>query len=90
MKKISNKFIYTVGSSLALSLLACAAAFAEECNEQTMDAFAYEDCLAANGITAGTDAAASSANGPRLTVLGTKPFSYNTLGRDAYLTSSFG
>lgn len=90
MKKISNKFIYTVGSSLALSLLACAAAFAEECNEQTMDAFAYEDCLAANGITAGTDAAASSANGPRLTVLGTKPFSYNPFGRDAYLTSSFG
>ena len=90
MKKNSNKLIGTAGSALLFALLAGTTTFAEECNEVTMDAFAYEDCLAANGITPEASAAAPSTDGTQLTVQGSKPFSYNPFGRDAYLTSSFG
>ena len=89
MKKISNKFIYTAGSALVLSLLAGTTAFAEECNEATMDAFAYEDCIAANGGAVATETK-SAPTGPRLTILGQKPDPYNPFQREAYLTSSFG
>ena len=89
MRKFSNEFICTAGSALLLSLLASATSFAEVCNEATMDAFAYEDCIAANGGAVATETK-SAPTGPRLTVLGQKPTSYNTFQREAYLTSSFG
>lgn len=88
MKKNSNKLIGTAGSALLFALLAGTTTFAEECNEATMDAFAYEDCLAAKGITPG--AGAATANESKTEQTGSKPFSYSPFGRDAYLTSSFG
>lgn len=90
MRKISNKFIFVAGSALAVSLLAGTTAFAEECNEATMDAFAYEDCIAANGGTVATDTKPTTTTGPRLTVLGQKASPYDPFQREAYLTSSFG
>ncbi|PWJ68252.1 MULTISPECIES: M23 family metallopeptidase [unclassified Fibrobacter] len=71
-------------------LVTAAISFAEECDEKTMDAFAYEDCIAAqNGVNvdntdfskrpaAGKEAAAPEA--PK----------YSPFGKTAYLTSSFG
>ena len=54
-------------------------AFAEVCNEKTMDAFAYEDCIASQqAANAGNDEPVAA--GP----------TYNPFNRDAYLTSSFG
>ena len=88
MKKNSNKLIGTAGSALLFALLAGTTTFAEECNEVTMDAFAYEDCLAAKGITPSAGAATAKESNTEQT--GSKPFSYSPFGRDAYLTSSFG
>ena len=89
MRKISNKFIFTAGSALALSLLTGTTAFAEECNEATMDAFAYEDCLVEHNLSApGTNG--TNNNGiPRLKVINPNE-TYDPFKREAYLTSSFG
>lgn len=52
------------------------------CNEETMDAFAYEDCLAEQSKLA-------SANDKNFSAEETKEI-YNPFAREAYLTSSFG
>lgn len=67
---------------MAVAALACSA-LAEECNEKDMDAFAYEDCLAAKKQA---EAAEEKA---KLSVTTDKNI-YSPFNRDAYLTSSFG
>lgn len=79
MKKITTKLTRIASKALVPCLLGLALpAMAEECNEKTMDAFAYEDCMAAKAPTQ-ADAPVQEA-GPV----------YNPFNRDAYLTSSFG
>lgn len=90
MRNISYKLIGTARKAFALCLCAgLTATFAEECDEKMMDAFAYEDCLAANGGQIDNDAKKGKTDGPRLTILGQKTDPYNPFKRDAYLTSSF-
>ena len=91
MRNISYKLIGTAGKAIALCLCAgLSATFAEECNEQTMDAFAYEDCLAEHNLPIpGAKPKASNDGVPRLQVINPNEV-YNPFGRDAYLTSSFG
>lgn len=61
-----------------------AQAFSEEvCDEATMDAFAYEDCIAAKKKAAGPSTVSSQNESAAKVV-------YNPFGKDAYLTSSFG
>lgn len=71
--------------------------FAEECNEETMDAFAYEDCLKAQkGIAVNNEDYSSTAalEAERLELEAEEAKKvepkYNPFSRDAYLTSSFG
>lgn len=68
--------------------LACSA-FAEECNEKEMDAFAYEDCLKENGLISADTSASANGNIPKL-VISTAKIDYSPFNRDAFLTSSFG
>ncbi len=85
MKTVLNKLAF-----LALGC-ACGVTFAQEspCNEATMDAFAYEDCLAEHNLPL-PGAEEKKVDGPRLTVLGAKQPPYSPFNKDAYLTSSFG
>lgn len=80
---IISKFFF--GSIVAFSVNS----FAEECNEATMDAFAYEDCIAAkNGaVIDDTDFGKQETK-----VVEVKPVQdkYSPFGKEAYLTSSFG
>lgn len=78
----------------ALSLPIYAAA--EECNEETMDAFAYEDCINANkGVAvnnedfSSTAAAKAEQEAKEAEAKKVVP-KYSPFERDAYLTSSFG
>ena len=69
---------------------ACSLSFAQQspCNEATMDAFAYEDCLAEHNLTA-PSAGTKNSDVPKLTVT-TDKVEYSPFKREAYLTSSFG
>ena len=60
--------------------------FAEECDENTMDAFAYEDC-----VNAKLGKTVDNADGVETKII-TKPDAptYQPFQREAYLTSSFG
>ncbi|WP_290744529.1 M23 family metallopeptidase [Fibrobacter sp. UBA4309] len=81
MKKITSKLTRVAGKVLLPCLLGLAIpASAEECNEKTMDAFAYEDCLAEQRAAKGNSEQAPDA-GKQI---------YSPFQRDAYLTSSFG
>lgn len=86
MTKVWNSFSKIIlGSVISFS----AAAFAEECNEETMDAFAYEDCInAQKGAVIDDSNFGSSAPETKVTVA--EEEKYSPFGRDAYLTSSFG
>ena len=94
--KISRKGLFWgIVGSLAL----VSPAFAEECNEETMDAFAYEDCVKANGgdKVSASYAPSGSAQGidnaedvETKTVMKPEEPTYRPFERDAYLTSSFG
>lgn len=83
MSILTRNFRTTVLSALAFALTTV---YAEECNEATMDAFAYEDCIAAkqaaikdiNTGVAKNDQADS------------KEVLFSPFGKKAYLTSSFG
>ena len=84
---------------LPLLLAIPAIPYAEECNEETMDAFAYEDCIKEKtgntGSTQNTRASESgaidNADGVETKTIA-KPShpTYQPFDRDAYLTSSFG
>lgn len=87
--------------SLTHGIIAAALAFpsisiAEECSEETMDAFAYEDCIKAkNGGTvneADFGGAAAKASEKEQQELNTQKATekYQPFGKEAYLTSSFG
>jgi len=92
MKKVANKFISTTGKAIAICLFGsftCSTAMAEECNEQTMDAFAYEDCLAEHNLPIPGKGNAESTDAPKLTVIDPNEI-YSPFKREAYLTSSFG
>ena len=71
---------------------ACSLSFAQQspCDEATMDAFAYEDCLAEHNIKPAEPSEKKTVDGPRLTILGAKQPPYSPFNKDAYLTSSFG
>ncbi len=63
------------------------------CDASKMDAFAYEDCIAAQrgAKIDNTDFSERTAPPPELVAeTYVEPFSYDPFGRDAYLTSSFG
>ena len=90
MRKISNKLIGTAGKAIALCLCAgLSTTFAEECNEQTMDAFAYEDCLAEHNLPLPGTGDKKDDGVPRLKVINPNE-KYSPFKRDAFLTSSFG
>lgn len=97
-----NKVRLFFSRNIAKSILALATAtlpyhaFAEECNEETMDAFAYEDCVKAQqGIAVNNEdfsnTAALQAEKEEKEAEAKKVVpKYNPFDRDAYLTSSFG
>lgn len=73
----------------AFGLVTTALSVAEECDEKTMDAFAYEDCIAAqNGINVDNTDFSKRPN-PDEIVQPEAP-KYSPFGKEAYLTSSFG
>lgn len=86
--KISS-FILTVGSVFGIA----ATTAGTPCDASKMDAFAYEDCIAAQrgAKIDNTDFSERSAPPPELVSESyVEPFSYDPFQRDAYLTSSFG
>lgn len=92
-----NKLKLTLTHSLiAAALTLPSISIAEECNEETMDAFAYEDCIKAkNGGTvneADFGGAAAKTNEKEQQELNTQKATekYQPFGKEAYLTSSFG
>lgn len=101
MKTFLNKLAHFSRKGLFLGTMASIAwvptAFAaEDCNEETMDAFAYEDCVKAkSGAKVSNDNFGASevdnADGmAQKTVLKPDEPTYRPFDRDAYLTSSFG
>ena len=86
--KISS-FILTVGSVFGIA----ATTAGTPCDASKMDAFAYEDCIAAQrgAKIDNTDFSERSAPPPELVSESyVEPCSYDPFQRDAYLTSSFG
>lgn len=86
--KISS-FILTVGSVFGIA----ATTAGTPCDASKMDAFAYEDCIAAQrgAKIDNTDFSERSAPPPELVSESyVEPFSYDPFQRDTYLTSSFG
>ena len=87
---------FTKTSSLLLSIgsVFCIAANNNTvCDESKMDAFAYEDCIAAQrgAKIDNTDFSERTAPPPELvSETYVEPFTYDPFKRDAYLTSSFG
>ncbi len=86
MTKVWNTFSKILLSSfVALSVNT----FAEECDEETMDAFAYEDCVKAqNGAV--IDDSNYGSNAPEIKAPVPAEQKYSPFGKEAYLTSSFG
>lgn len=86
MNKVWNSFSkILLGSFVALS----ASVFAEECDEATMDAFAYEDCVNAQK-GAVIDNSNFGSDAPVAKVPVAEEEKYSPFDKDAYLTSSFG
>lgn len=86
MNKVWNTFSkILLGSFVALS----ASVFAEECDEATMDAFAYEDCVKAKG-GAVIDQTNFGSEAPEVKMPVPEEQKYSPFGKEAYLTSSFG
>ena len=86
--KISS-FILTVGSVFGIA----ATTAGTPCDASKMDAFAYEDCIAAQrgAKIDNTDFSERAAPPPELVSESyVEPFTYDPFQRDAYLTSSFG
>ena len=86
--KISS-FILTVGSVFGIA----ATTAGTSCDVSKMDAFAYEDCIAAQrgAKIDNTDFSERAAPPPELVSESyVEPFKYDPFQRDAYLTSSFG
>lgn len=86
--KISS-FILTVGSVFGIA----ATTAGTSCDASKMDAFAYEDCIAAQrgAKIDNTDFSERAAPPPELVSESyVEPFKYDPFQRDAYLTSSFG
>lgn len=86
MSTLFSKLKLTVAFGLAVA----GVTLAEECNEKTMDAFAYEDCIAAQngGAVDNTD----FSKRPETTepVEKQEAPKYSPFNKTAYLTSSFG
>ena len=88
IKKISS-ILFTVGSIFS---------FADPgsntvCDASRMDAFAYDDCIAAQRGAKIDNTDFSERTAPPAELISAsyvEPFSYNPFQRDAYLTSSFG
>ncbi|WP_298768033.1 M23 family metallopeptidase [uncultured Fibrobacter sp.] len=60
--------------------------YAEECNQQTMDAFAYEDC-----VNAKSGVSIDNGDSVKTKTIGIEAIPiYRPFNRDAYVTSSFG
>ena len=72
MNTVLNKVI-----CFALGCAGISLAQQSPCNEETMDAFAYEDCLAEHNLTVPGAEAKPASDGPRLTVLGAKQPPYS-------------
>ena len=86
MIKVWNSFSkILLGSFFALS----ANVVAEECDEATMDAFAYEDCIKAKG-GATIDQTNFGSEAPEAKAPTPAESKYSPFGKEAYLTSSFG
>ena len=86
--KISS-FILTVGSALTFAAPTAGTA----CDASKMDAFAYEDCIAAQRGAKIDNTDFSERTAPPAELVSesyVEPFSYDPFQRDAYLTSSFG
>ena len=86
--KISS-FILTVGSALTFAAPTAGTA----CDASKMDAFAYEDCIAAQRGAKIDNTDFSERSAPPAELVSetyVEPFSYDPFQRDAYLTSSFG
>lgn len=98
MKKLRHSFTcnFFKGAFVLAALSQPLLAFAEECNEETMDAFAYEDCIKAqNGIAVNNEdfsntAAQNAAKAEQEAEANKVEPKYNPFAREAYLTSSFG
>ena len=107
MNTIWNKFTKITNKKTILGIVGCLAllspAYAEECDAEAMDAFAYEDCIKAKsgGKVSTTDFGdktvpqkdngIDNADGMETkTVLKPEEPTYRPFERDAYLTSSFG
>ena len=93
LAKITRKGMF-LGTMASFAMMPTA--FATECNEKTMDAFAYEDCVNAQaGAKVSNDNFGASgidnADGmQQKKVLKPEAPTYRPFERDAYLTSSFG
>ncbi len=75
--------------ALGIAFLTETTLFAEECNQATMDAFAYEDCITAqNGGTVDSLNFGNSSGGEQSSA--PKAPAYAPFEKVAYLTSSFG
>ena len=84
-----SSFILTVGSVFGIA----ATTAGTSCDASKMDAFAYEDCIAAQrgAKIDNTDFSERAAPPPELVSESyVEPFKYDPFQRDAYLTSSFG
>ena len=94
VRKQFNKISLRKILGLAGCLTLFATAYAEECNEETMDAFAYEDCvLAKTGKKVSNNFGESgidNADGVEQKKVKQDDPTYRPFDRDAYLTSSFG
>lgn len=86
MSMLRNFRGIALGSALIFSSVPV---FAEECNETTMDAFAYEDCIAAKNGEAVDNSGFKKKNSEDEPVA-PKEEKYSPFGKPAYLTSSFG
>ena len=97
LAKITRKGMF-LGTMAGIALVPTT--FAAECNEKTMDAFAYEDCIKAkSGETVSNDNFGASSEASKVNnadgmaqkkVLKPEAPTYRPFDRDAYLTSSFG
>ena len=94
VRKQFNKISLRKILGLTGCLTLFATAYAEECNEETMDAFAYEDCvLAKTGKKVSNnfgDSGIDNADGVEQKKVKQDDPTYRPFDRDAYLTSSFG
>lgn len=94
MKTIWNKFSkIAFGGIIGACGIFAVPVSAEECNQETMDAFAYEDCMKAkNGGTTdnATGNAIDNADSVQTKLLEPDAPTYMPFNKEAYVTSSFG